>query len=600
MKKITILLLFFYSVSQAQLELPYAVKNVNNRPIDHWYYNPATLAPWANTAAILANATRIEGQLYYVASGDVYTFKGGILDANLLPISAEKQGLTNDLSFFAGKTLLAVGNSITFGVGASSPPFRWSSQLAARLQMSENNIGASFMDVLFPVSGNAPTVASATNPIPNSCQITFANNHVISAGGYVTLTGFTPATWNGTYQVVSVLSPTSIVFNTLSNPGNATVVGTVTFQNGNSIPAYNSGYGFATIEFGINDLSASSYNKTPEKFRDDLIVLLNDFNSKGWTDDKLVVLSIPGSWFLAYPTSPFRPTIDAANSLTKALCASRNILWVDVTNPFYSGTAPYGWDLTSGQSVYGDDTIHPNDVGYALMSSVVYGAIQGVPFQPIFNARLENVSIANSGVTPLQGSVMLSQNKFGSSTWSNSLTYGSGELKNKQSGAVFTLVDNGLTNPSANAFRIFGNAQNQYGLGVSSESTFVPQIVMDGATGGLKFSGYTSNGTLRTSGSDGSVVVTGLVSNATDASFTATLNATHNILDGVATANRVITIPVGENGDTIKLYNTEDTFIWSFAGETVYLADRVTVVPRLLFNVPCFMERIDGRWIITN
>lgn len=91
-----------------------------------------------------------------------------------------------------------------------------------------------------------------------------------------------------------------------------------------------------------------------------------------------------------------------------------------------------------------------------------------------------------------------------------------------------------------------------------------------------------------------------LVTNATDANFTATLNGVHNILDGVASTNRVITIPTGSNGDVMKFYNTEDTRVWSFTGATVYLADRVTVVTELLYNVPCHMERIDGRWIITN
>ena len=91
-----------------------------------------------------------------------------------------------------------------------------------------------------------------------------------------------------------------------------------------------------------------------------------------------------------------------------------------------------------------------------------------------------------------------------------------------------------------------------------------------------------------------------LVANATDADFTATANGVHNILDGVASTNRVITIPTGANGDVMKFYNTEDTRVWSFTGATVYLADRVTVVTELLYNVPCHMERIDGRWIITN
>lgn len=93
---------------------------------------------------------------------------------------------------------------------------------------------------------------------------------------------------------------------------------------------------------------------------------------------------------------------------------------------------------------------------------------------------------------------------------------------------------------------------------------------------------------------------TTLVANATDANFTATVNGVHNILDGVASANRVITIPTGSDGDVLKFYNTEDFYTWSFSGATVYLADRVTVQTTLLYNVPCFIEKIDGLWIITN
>jgi hypothetical protein len=62
----------------------------------------------------------------------------------------------------------------------------------------------------------------------------------------------------------------------------------------------------------------------------------------------------------------------------------------------------------------------------------------------------------------------------------------------------------------------------------------------------------------------------------------------------------VITIPTGANGDVMKFFNTEDTYIWSFTGATVYLEDRVTVETELRYNVSCFMEKIDGRWIITN
>lgn len=128
---------------------------------------------------------------------------------------------------------------------------------------------------------------------------------------------------------------------------------------------------------------------------------------------------------------------------------------------------------------------------------------------------------------------------------------------------------------------------------------------------GLGGANYGTSGQVLTSQGSGSAPIwasaggtyyapTTLVANATDADFTATLNGVHNILDGVASTNRVITIPTGSNGDVMKFYNTEDTRVWSFTGATVYLADRVTVVTELLYNVPCHMERIDGRWIITN
>ena len=136
------------------------------------------------------------------------------------------------------------------------------------------------------------------------------------------------------------------------------------------------------------------------------------------------------------------------------------------------------------------------------------------------------------------------------------------------------------------------------------------RILSSGAWG-LSGANYGTSGQVLTSQGSGSAPIwssaggtyyapSTLVANATDADFTATANGVHNILDGVASTNRVITIPTGANGDVMKFYNTEDTRVWSFTGATVYLADRVTVVTELLYNVPCHMERIDGRWIITN
>jgi hypothetical protein len=144
-------------------------------------------------------------------------------------------------------------------------------------------------------------------------------------------------------------------------------------------------------------------------------------------------------------------------------------------------------------------------------------------------------------------------------------------------------------------FAKFQNITDARLLGRSAGSSGDMQEITIGA--GLTLSG----GSLSASGGGGTYYApTTLVANSTDANFTATVNGVHNILDGVASANRVITIPTGSDGDVMKFYNTEDFYVWSFTGATVYLADRTTVVTELLYNVPCFMEKIDGRWIITN
>jgi hypothetical protein len=143
-------------------------------------------------------------------------------------------------------------------------------------------------------------------------------------------------------------------------------------------------------------------------------------------------------------------------------------------------------------------------------------------------------------------------------------------------------------------FSLTSESSNGFNINLSSGGT------LNVTGGGISVSGAASASNLSGTNTGDQYAPKTLVSNATDADFTATANGVHNILDGVASANRVITIPTGSNGDVMKFYNTEDTRVWSFTGATVYLADRVTVVTELLYNVPCHMERIDGRWIITN
>jgi hypothetical protein len=703
MKKITILLLFFYSVASAQLELPYAVKNVNNRPIDHWYYNPATLAPWANTAAILASATRIEGQLYYVASGDVYTFKGGILDANLVTISSSSSSsanvtkptdfaptlLTSAVTTFGrdGSHLVQVGEWVYVLGGwnlgqtpvTNSQVYRANrSNLSSWTQLANApwyrrhavgcgvangkiyiwgsdaysaNIAHDCWEGVVNQSTGVITWTQTNASLPYSNRVFYSafvhNNELYTIGGQS-----------------SIVSPTYYTDIWKSSNGGTswTQVQTGLTQFGKNIGGCGASFNgkMYVLSGGVyeDDLF---YEDPPDPFTNveirtyDKDCWVSSDNGLTWTNfgqvsrgvqfpttavfnDRIYLLqgfSGPGNNF-----NVFAYSVDKTNAIHQIY---------NTTIPQRDAASPLTVSMADGTQrlIYGLGTqtgIGAQNDLYTLNLNVDQTVVQGDNVR--FNSILIDTDVVIAKIAPTTN---LNVADF-TSTTNSKFTIGAntpGEKKftyrgvNFQAGAdegTFAggnlFESNTLTSGVAKVFRFtiprFQDGASgsgliasdgiglfssySYGAGINdlyiggwagaavtapSKITVEASSVFD-VNAPLKLSTYTSNGTLRTSGSNGSVIVTGAILNPTDASFTATLNATHNILDGVATANQVITIPAGENGDTLKFFNTEDTFVWSFAGETVYLADRVTVVTQLLFNVPCTMERIDGRWIITN
>lgn len=448
MKKITILLLFFYSVSQAQLELPYAVKNVNNRPIDHWYYNPATLAPWANTAAILANATRIEGQLYYVAGGDVYTFKGGILNANLLPISASGGG---DMVLAGTQTNTGLKTFLNGTLG---------------MRNAANTFTSTFTNT--NTAARTYTLPDITGTVLLANTTSFAN----------------PV--DGFYLETKQLNNAGLQFSNLNAAGD-----------------------FSTFVSGARSFIRTSTSSCME--------------------------------IVSFPSSGFTNTVPA---LSFAGFSSR----LGVGEPLSTNIWKFYLEALADNSDIGSMTFTDNRT---IKKGIEYAS-----------------------------------------------DYATGILANDRSiPDIGTIKSGAFTSTGKKTFSVTGNIA---GINVGANATDPTTALAAGdvyyQTGvGLRVYSGSAWTTLGAGGGGG-----GGISNATDADFTAITNGGYNILDGVATANRVITIPTGANGDILKFFNTEDNFTWTFAGETVYLADRVTVVTQLLFNVPCLMERIDGRWIITN
>lgn len=83
-------------------------------------------------------------------------------------------------------------------------------------------------DTNFPACIGSQVVSSATNAI--SCVITTAAAHNLAVGSWVTLSGFTPTGYNGTYQITAVTT-TTFTITLAAAPGATTVIGTYTVAN---------------------------------------------------------------------------------------------------------------------------------------------------------------------------------------------------------------------------------------------------------------------------------------------------------------------------------------------------------------------------------
>ncbi|MEC5542354.1 hypothetical protein P9917_002790 [Serratia nevei] len=129
------------------------------------------------------------------------------------------------------------------------------------------NFATDSLDVFSTAAANVETTAiNWTAPAGNAAGFataTTASAHNLAVGAYVTITGASPAAYNGTVQVLSAPTATSFTFTPVSVPsGNATKQGTVgaadksavalpvkiiEMQKGNSkTVAYDSATGFAT------------------------------------------------------------------------------------------------------------------------------------------------------------------------------------------------------------------------------------------------------------------------------------------------------------------------------------------------------------------
>jgi hypothetical protein len=89
------------------------------------------------------------------------------------------------------------------------------------------------------------------------------------------------------------------------------------------------------------------------------------------------------------------------------------------------------------------------------------------------------------------------------------------------------------------------------------------------------------------------------LSDATDADFTMTVNGNKYLPPSILTADKTITIPAGVDGDVMIITNNETGFRWLISG-SIYLSDNTTLVTELLANTTYRIEKISGKWRVTN
>jgi phage tail protein X len=115
-----------------------------------------------------------------------------------------------------------------------------------------------------PVLGVYPAnVLTAISWNTGIVTATTTTNHGVVAGNYFTITGVTPAGYNGTFLALPGTSASTLIYALTTNPGTQTVLGTIN-------ASYYANSGIANLEFSLAaafqvslDYSPSSTNKVP-------------------------------------------------------------------------------------------------------------------------------------------------------------------------------------------------------------------------------------------------------------------------------------------------------------------------------------------------
>ena len=150
---------------------------------------------------------------------------------NYTPINTGSPDYVQLISFDANKTG-ATDTCITPKIGAPTftrPNGSGAGQKALYAASGESTAGwtGSSIGSLAPCStGSSVGTVTAGTVSGTTATLTFAAAHGLTAGKAVTLSGFSPSGWNGSFAVTGAPTTTSITFSIASGTANATTLGT--------------------------------------------------------------------------------------------------------------------------------------------------------------------------------------------------------------------------------------------------------------------------------------------------------------------------------------------------------------------------------------
>jgi hypothetical protein len=188
--------------------------------------------PAGKTMVVFNNGTNVVDAISYLASLTTpsATITGGTINGTTIGATTASTGAFTTLTGTTGSfTTLSASGDVSFtSTGALQIPAGTTGQRVSNPVNGDIRYNTTTVQYEgFTTVAAQTTISTLTNATTTATATTVAN-HNLQTGNYLTITGCTPAAYNGSFSI-TVTGATTFTYTMLTNPGgSATVVGTYT------------------------------------------------------------------------------------------------------------------------------------------------------------------------------------------------------------------------------------------------------------------------------------------------------------------------------------------------------------------------------------